>query len=101
MVLKHLTNFRVLDYRGNKIECPKRYRMKVIEQLKHLTYLNDCPVSALDRKKLELFLQNGEDGIKQALDQERRNKQKSHQNYILEIKEAKRKAKDSNARKLR
>lgn len=100
-ILEKLKNFRVLDYRGNSIEIPNNSRMYVIHRLKMLTFFNDRAVSVLDKKKAEMFMKEGMEGVRDVMQKEKQVKEHSHQNYINEIKEARIKGKNSNAKRLR
>jgi tagatose-1,6-bisphosphate aldolase non-catalytic subunit AgaZ/GatZ len=90
-----------LDYRGNCFEIPNNSRMYVIQKLKMLTFFNDRAVSILDKKKAEVFITEGMDGVREVMEKEKVVKEKRHKNYINEIKEARIKGKNSNARRLR
>jgi hypothetical protein len=100
-IFENLNNFRVIDYRGNKIITPNKCRMLTLKTLKHLTYLNDSPVTLIDRKKMKMFYEKGDEGVEEVMEEERKLKKQSHSNYINEIKEARRRAKESNGKKLR
>lgn len=84
-----MKDFRVLDYRENDLtRSHPKVRKKMISELKDLTCINDRGITINERKVAEAFIRMGKEGEGYAREMIRKQKEQSHKNYIMEIREA-------------
>lgn len=78
-----------MDYRENDLtRSHPKVRKMMISELKDLTCVNDRGITINERKVAEAFIRMGKEGEGHAREMIRRQREQSHKNYIMEIREA-------------